>query len=242
MIKHKNLFLLGTSHIAKQSLKEVEDAIKNGKPDIVALELDRKRIAALFEKKRQKPRLRDIRRVGIKGFVFSIIGAWAEKKLGEKAGVKPGEEMKLAFRLAKEKNLKIALIDQDIEITLKKISKRLTWKEKWHFAADIFKAIALRKKQPALFDLRTVPSEKVIKKLTSEVKERYPNLYEVLVVERNEIMARNLADISQKCPDKKILAVIGAGHEKEILEIVKLAEEAEEKNSVTYSVTIGQTS
>ncbi len=57
-MKHKNLTILGTSHIAKQSLKDVEDAIIKAKPGIVALELDRKRLAALLDKNPPKVRLR----------------------------------------------------------------------------------------------------------------------------------------------------------------------------------------
>ena len=234
-IKYKNLTILGTSHIAKQSLKEVEDAIVRGKPDIVALELDKKRLAALLEKKRQKPRVSDIKRIGIKGWLFSLIGAWAEKKLGEKVGVKPGSEMKKAFELAKEKKLMIAMIDQDIEVTLRKISKSLTWKEKWNFFVDAFKTIVLKKKE-VIFDLRKVPSARVIKKLTSKVRKRYPHLYHVLVEERNSIMANNIAEIILKHPGKKILAIMGAGHEKEIIGIIK---ERLKQPSISYSFTVG---
>lgn len=233
-MKYKNLTLLGTSHIAKQSIKEVETAIIKGKPDIVAIELDGKRLAGLMAKKRPKLRLRDIRRIGFKGFLFSLIGAWAEKKLGKTVGVKPGAEMKKAFELAKERKLKVALIDQDIEITLHKISKRLTWREKWNFFVDVFKAVILRKKE-IVFDLRKVPSASIIKKLTGKVKKRYPNIYNVLVVERNEIMAKNLAKLCSDYPESKILAIIGAGHEKEIMKIVK--EDLSEQ--ITYSITVG---
>ncbi len=142
--------------------------------------------------------------------------------------------MKLAFKLAKERKLKVALIDQDIEITLHKISKSLTWKEKWNFFVDAFKAVILRKKE-VVFDLRKVPSASVIKKLTGKVKKRYPNIYKVLVVERNEIMARNLAKLCSDYPESKVLAVIGAGHEKEIMDLVK--EEISEQ--ITYSITVG---
>ena len=38
-MNYKNLTIIGTSHIAKQSLDDVETAIEHGKPDIVALEL-----------------------------------------------------------------------------------------------------------------------------------------------------------------------------------------------------------
>lgn len=227
---YKNLTIIGTSHIAKQSLDEVEKAIVKGKPDIIALELDRKRLYGLF-KKSGKIRIYDIKRVGIKGFIFSLIGAWAEKKLGKLVGIAPGSEMKKAVRLARKHNIKIALIDQDIEITLRRFSKSLTWKEKWNFIVDIVKAVFFRKKVIE-FDLTKVPSKNVIKKLVGQVKERYPNIYKVLIEERNNVMAENLRKIMENYQDKKILAIIGAGHEDYILELIK-------KPSITYSFRIG---
>ena len=53
-MKYKNLILVGTSHIAKQSLEEVERVIKEKKPEIIALELDKKRFFALTTKKTRK--------------------------------------------------------------------------------------------------------------------------------------------------------------------------------------------
>ncbi len=229
-MNYKNLTIIGTSHIAKQSMEEVEKAIEEGKPDIIALELDKRRLYSLF-KKQGKIRIYDIRRIGFKGFVFSLIGAWAEKKLGQIVGVAPGSEMKKAVRLAKKHNIRITLIDQDIEITLKKFSKSLTWREKWNFFVDIVKAIFVRKKVIE-FDLTKVPSKKVIKKLVKEVKERYPNVYKVLIEERNHIMAENIKKLMEMGPEKKILAVIGAGHEDDILELIK-------KPSISYSFKVG---
>tara|TARA_Y100000031_G_scaffold149205_1_gene186627 strand:+ start:487 stop:1152 length:666 start_codon:yes stop_codon:yes gene_type:complete len=221
---------MGTSHIAKQSLEDVEKEIENKKPDIIALELDRRRLYSLF-KKPGKIRIYDIKRVGIKGFIFSLIGAWAEKKLGKIVGVAPGSEMKKAAGLARNYDIKIALIDQDIEITLKRFSKSLTWKEKWNFIVDVLKAIFVRKKIIE-FDLTKVPSKKVIKKLVGQVKKRYPNIYKVLIEERNHVMADNIKKIMETYPDKKILAIIGAGHEDDILEMIK-------KPSISYSFKIG---
>ena len=229
-MKYKNLTIIGTSHIAKQSLEDVEKAIIEGKPGIVALELDRRRLYSLF-KKPGKLRIYDIKRVGIKGFVFALIGAWAEKKLGKLVGVAPGSEMKKAVRLAKKNKIKIALIDQDIEITLKRFSKSLTWKEKWNFFVDIMKAIFIRK-EVIEFDLTKVPNKKTIRKLVDKVKERYPNVYKVLIEERNYIMADNIKKIMDLYPDKKILGIIGAGHEDDILNSIK-------KPSITYSFSAG---
>jgi len=229
-MKYNNLTIIGTSHIAKQSIDEVEEAIFKGKPDIIALELDRRRLYSLF-KEPDKIRIYDIKRIGIKGFIFSLVGAWAEKKLGKLVGVAPGSEMKKAVRLAKKIKIKIALIDQDIEITLKRFSKSLSWKEKWNFVVDVIKAVFVRK-NIIEFDLTKVPSRKVIKKLVGQVKKRYPNIYKVLIEERNNVMAENLRKIMEMYPDKKILAIIGAGHEDDIIRLIKTP-------SISYTFNIG---
>ena len=236
-MKYRNLTIIGTSHIAKQSLDEVKKAIEEEKPSIVALELDKKRLYALMSAKKEKLRFYSIFRVGFKGFLFSLIGAWAEKKLGDYVGVAPGSEMKQAVKLAKKYKMRLALIDQDIEITLKRLSKGITWKEKWNFIVDVFKAVVLRKKEVE-FDLRTVPDKKLIKKLISKVKKRYPNIFNVLVKERNEVMAKKLVRIMKEKPDERILAIIGAGHEEEIVDLIK---KGINKIDITYSISVGKT-
>ena len=230
IVKYKNLTIIGTSHIAKQSIEEVRNTIEKEKPDIIALELDNQRLYALMNRKKQKASIYNIWRVGFKGFLFSLIGAWAEKKLGEIVGVSPGAEMKKAVRLAKKNKIKIALIDQNIEITLMRFSRTLSWRERWYFFVDLFKAFILRKKEIE-FDLNTVPDEMLIRKLINKVKERYPNVYKVLVEERNIIMADNLSKLMDENKDKKILAIIGAGHEKELVDLIK-------KPKISYSFSI----
>lgn len=231
-MRYKNLRIIGTSHIAKQSLDEVEQAILTDKPDIIALELDKQRLYALMHsKKKGSIRLSDIRKIGFKGYLFSLLGAWVEKKLGKYVGVSPGSEMKKAVKLAKKNNMQIALIDRDIEKTLKRFSETLTWKEKWRFLVDLFKAFILRKKEVE-FDLRTVPEKKIINKLIKQVKKRYPNIYKVLITERNRIMAANLERLMEQNPEKKILAIMGAGHEEDIIKLIK-------EHRISYSVSFG---
>jgi pheromone shutdown protein TraB len=43
----------------------------------------------------------------------------------------------------------------------------------------------------------------------------------VLVEERNRIMGLKLHALMENHPDKRILAVIGAGHEEELLSLIK---------------------
>lgn len=219
-MQFKNLRILGTSHIAIESINEVKRIFHTYNPDIVALELDKRRLMSLLSEKEHKPSFRDVKRVGFKGFVFNLIGAYIEKKLGKLVGVKPGSEMKLAFHLAKERNIKVALVDQNIEITLQNFSKEFTWREKFRFVFDIIKGAIFRKPE-IKFDLSKVPKKEMIEMMIKKVKERYPNFYKVLVEDRNKAMANNLARLMKHFPDQKILAVMGAGHEKELLDMIK---------------------
>ncbi len=219
-MRYQNLILIGTSHIAAESVAKVEQTILNEQPTIVALELDRKRLLALLHPQKARASWKDIKRIGVKGYLFSIIGAWVERKLGEKVGVKPGAEMLKAVHAAHAVKAHLALVDQDIEITLKRFSQALSWKEKWRLLTDVLKGIVLRKNEFA-FDLSTVPDPKLIAKMIKQVQKRYPNIYRVLVTERNHVMAHRLAHLMRAYPDKMIVAIIGAGHEKELLQLVK---------------------
>ena len=211
--------IIGTSHIARQSINEVQEAIMDFQPEIIAVELDLPRYQALTSGKKQESiSWKDIKYVGIKGFIFALIGAYVEKKLGEKVGTKPGADMLSAIKLAKKMNLKIALIDQPLQITLQRFSKKLSWKEKWNFFADLMKGIFFGKRQMKEmgfenFDLSKVPGKEIIKKAMLFAKKRYPNLYKVLVEERNIYMANQLTMIMEQNPGARVLAVVGAGHE-----------------------------
>jgi len=231
-MKYKNLIFLGTSHIAKQSLGEVKKRIEEEKPSIIALELDKKRLYALMSKAQRKIEFRSIKNIGFKGFLFSLFGAWAERKLGRLVGVAPGSEMKEAAKIAKKGNIEIALIDQDIELTLKRLSNSITWKEKLNFLIDLLKALFLRKKEIE-FDLTKVPDKKIIRQLTSKLKERYPNFYKVLIEERNAVIANNLRRLMSSNHNKKILVILGAGHVDDVLELVK-------EPKISFSFSVGQ--
>lgn len=218
---YKNLTIIGTSHISIESIKEVQSTILNIKPDIIALELDSKRFYALTSKNK-KTSLLDIKKIGLKGYLFNLLGSYLEKKLGKLVGISPGSEMLSAIKLAKKLNIKLALVDQDIEITLKNLSKAITWREKLKFLLDII-TIPIQKNKIE-FDLKKVPSEKIIKKLIAQIKKQYPSLYKTLIYDRDIYIAKSLYNLISSNPEKKVIAIVGAGHESSILKWIKNAE------------------
>ncbi len=206
--------IIGTSHIAHESVQKIQAAFQSFQPDFVALELDGGRLHALLHPHQKTSHFEFIQAVGIKGYLFAQLGRFVQNKLGKAIGMKPGVDMLTALHLARQKNIPFFLIDQNIQLTLQRISSEITWKEKLQFIKDIIRPPkeynALKK------DLRSLPSSELIREILLHLKKQYPNLYRVLVHERNQYMIHQLRRFDQSHPGKKILVVIGAGHEDEM--------------------------
>ena len=212
-----NLKIIGTSHIAKQSIEEIKKAVEEFQPDIMAVELDLQRAKALLQQQKNNLSISDITKIGVKGYAFVKIGQYIQQKLGKMVGVAPGAEMKTALEIARRKNLQVAFIDQPIAVTLKNFSKELTWREKGRFAAELLKGLLFPKRQMQSygleeFDLRKVPEQQVIVKIISQMKKQYPSIYKTIIADRDKYMVRQLVKLLREHPEKKIMAVVGAGH------------------------------
>ena len=51
--KFENIILVGTSHVAKKSRKDIKNIILKEQPSLVCLELDLQRLNGLFSKKKK---------------------------------------------------------------------------------------------------------------------------------------------------------------------------------------------
>lgn len=206
----KNIYILGTSHVAEQSVKQVKNSIKELKPGIVALELDNNRLYSLKHNLKRPKNLDLLRALGLSGFLFYLFGEFAQKKIGKILRIEPGSEMLTAYDTAVKNKAKIALIDRDIRVTLKRFSKHFKLR---HFIKMGFDMLRKPGKKQEI-NLKEVPSDELIEFVIEEVKKNYPTLYKVLVHERDIYMANKLAALSYMFPEEQILAIVGAGHVK----------------------------
>ena len=235
-MRYKNVTIIGTSHIAEQSLREIKEAVERLNPKIIAVELDKRRLYSLLNEEKRGFRISDIKYIGFTGFLFGIIGSYIQKKLGESVGITAGSDLLSAVKVAKEKKIKLGLIDQDILITLNKLSKEFTLKEKFRIFLDFLEGMFFKKKvlkEYGLenFDLKKVPSEEFIIKAMKIIKKRFPSLYRVLVEERNIIMSQNIKRLISENPEQPIIVVVGAGHKEGIFRLLN-------KPDLSYSFEI----
>ena len=98
--------VIGTSHVAKRSVKEIEKVFEEFQPDIIAVELDKRRLQALMEQEKgekdQRLPFSLIKQVGVTGYLFAVIGKSVQKKMGNIMNVNPGVDMLQAVNLAKK--------------------------------------------------------------------------------------------------------------------------------------------
>lgn len=229
MIHYKNLLLIGTNHVSRESVNQIEKNF-NDSFSVVAIELDNKRLYGLLHPETQNTKISFsiIKKVGIGGFLFALLGRYVQQKIGSKLNTKPGSDMLKAYEVAKKNNVEIRLIDDDLEKVLVKISKKIPFREKLKFIKDIFYSLFFPKRYAKKYsldkiDLSKVPSQEVINMMISYMKKDYPVLHKILVGDRNNLMARRLYYLMNERINKneKVFAVVGAGHEEEIISIIR---------------------
>ena len=95
--------IVGTAHVSQQSVDEVRAAIDEFRPDIVAIELDPSRFAALKQQGRD-PTVNDVLEVrNFNSLLVQWLLAYLQRKIGFDVGVEPGAEMKAAIEEAERR-------------------------------------------------------------------------------------------------------------------------------------------
>ena len=202
------IIVVGTAHVSKKSIEEVERIIEEKKPDAVAVELDFRRFEALIGKKQDINLVEVIRKGNIFLFLFQLILSNLQKKMGKETGVNPGEEMLRAIWKAKEIGANVLLIDRDIGITMKRLWNELSFFEKLKLIYDLLKG------KEEEFEIDEILEKNLTDLFIEEFRKISPKAAKILIDERDLYMALSLLNASKKY--NKIVAVVGAGHKEGI--------------------------
>jgi pheromone shutdown-related protein TraB len=210
--------LLGTAHVSRRSAEEVAEAIDGGGFDVVAIELDPARHAALTDRA---------------GFAqLDLMQAWKAKKLGmvavslalgafqqrlaDQLGIEPGAEMREAIARAGAHRLPLWLIDRDLGVTLRRVVANVPWWQRATLLAGIVGSVVSRKPIEAA-EIERLKEGDVLASTFAEFAEDEARVYGPLIAERDLFMAarlrQELARARQRgAAPESVLVVIGAGH------------------------------
>jgi pheromone shutdown-related protein TraB len=209
VFEDKEIILLGTAHVSKESVRLVADVIETEKPDTVCVELCESRYQSI----RQKDKWQDTDIVKVikekKTFLLlsNLLLVSFQKRIADKLDVKPGEEMIKAMEIGEALGAEIHLADRNIRITLLK-----TWRAMglWSKVKLLFQLILSIGKIDEINeeDIEKMKQEDVLHTLLSEVGKSLPILKDILIDERDQYLAQKI----RTAPGNKIVAVVGAGH------------------------------
>ena len=116
----REIVLVGTAHVSKESAQLVDSVIKEEKPDTVCVELCESRYQTI--RQRDKWQETDIIKVIREKKAFFLLSnlflASFQKRIADKFDIQPGAEMISAIKTARSVGSEIHLADRDIRVTL----------------------------------------------------------------------------------------------------------------------------
>ena len=205
----KEIILIGTAHVSRESVLLVEAVIASEKPDTVCIELCSSRYQALS----QKDRWRDMDIIKVikdkKAFLLlsNLLLASFQKRIARKMDVQPGAEMLKAVECADAVGAGICLADRDIRTTLSRAWHSMGWWSRIKLLAQLLLAMG---ETDAITeaDIERMKQQDVLEALLSEVGQSMPALKTILIDERDQYLAEKI----RQSPGRKTVAVVGAGH------------------------------
>lgn len=205
----RSFYLIGTAHVSKKSVEEVEETIRSLRPDSVVVELCKDRQKALQEGERWKEMdLIKVVRQGKIGVLFAhlLLASW-QKKMGEQLGVKPGAEQLVAMEVAEEIGSKLVLGDRSAQITLKRAWAGLGFWGKMKLLAAGLESL-FEKQEIKEEDLEELKKHDVLEKELGKLGEEFPSIRKSLIDERDQFLKNSI----QNAPGDIVVGVVGAGH------------------------------
>jgi len=205
----RQIVLLGTAHVSKESAEMAESLIAEEKPDTVCVELCASRYQSI--RNSEQWRQMDIVKVVKEKKAFLLLANMLltafQKRIGEKLGVRPGEEMIRALDAAENAGADICLADRDITVTLSRTWRSTGW---WNKIKLFFQLLLSMGgiddiDEQAVEDMK---KEDILESLLSELGKSHPSIRKILIDERDQYLAHKIRNAS----GEKIVAVVGAGH------------------------------
>lgn len=208
-LEGKEIILLGTAHVSKNSAQQVKDIIETEKPDSVCIELDEQRYKSIKDK--AKWRNTDIVKI-IKekkaGFMLTnIILSNYQRKIAEQFEINAGQEMIQGIISAEEIGAKTVLADRNIQTTFTRLWRKVSlWGKVKLISSIMFSLIDDEKITEE--DLERMKTEDMLTSALAELSKAFPDLKKYIVDERDQYLAYKI----KNAPGDKVLAVLGAAH------------------------------
>ena len=208
-LEGRDIYLVGTAHLSKQSVEDVRNTVEAVKPDTICVELCQPRFKSLVEKDSWK-KMNIFKIIKEKKSVLllaQLILSAFYHRLGKKLGIEPGAEMLEGIKLAQSTGVDLVLADRDIEITLKRVWGHLGFWNKIKLFGHLLADVCVKEK----IDEELIEKMKMqdqLEALMLEFAEQFPEIKNSLIDERDIYLAQKI----RHAGGSKVVAVVGASH------------------------------
>ena len=214
----KEVYIIGTAHVSKQSVEDVRKTIEFLKPDSVCVELCQSRYKAIVQRDTWK-QMNIFKVIKEKKAVFllaQLIMNSFYRKIGEQFGVQPGAEMMEGIKQAEACGSELVLADRDVEITLKRVWGYLNLWNKLKMMSQLLASLFMAEKIDKDL-IEEMKQKDQLENVLESVAKAFPEVKKRLIDERDIYLAHEI----RNAPGKTVVAVVGAGHVKGILEHIR---------------------
>jgi pheromone shutdown-related protein TraB len=205
----REIILVGTAHVSKDSVAEVDRVIRREMPDTVCIELDEGRFASMVHRENwEKLDIVKVLREG-KGFLIIanlVLGSF-QRRMGDVLGVKPGEEMKAAIDTAAELGIPHTLCDREVQVTLRRAWAKCGFWGRCKLLASLLSS-AFTTEKLGEGEIERLKDKSALDAMLAELSDFLPAVKEALIDERDRYLAAKIWE----SPGSKLVAVVGAGH------------------------------
>jgi len=223
--KDKEIYLVKTAHVSKNSVEDVKKCVADVNPDCIAIELDEDRYNKLMNPSNwENTDIVSIIKEDKVGFLLvNIILSSFQRRMAINMDSSSGAEMLEGAKIANEKNLELVLADRSVRTTFSRIWRKLGIGEKGKLLATIISSL-FDKEELSEEDLQNLKESDALEAALKDVAKEFPVMKNILVDERDKYLAEKI----KNAKGKKIVAIVGAAHANGIIshlnEDINLAE------------------
>ncbi|MEJ2309243.1 MAG: TraB/GumN family protein [Gammaproteobacteria bacterium] len=209
--------LLGAAHVSRASAEEVREHLDSGEYDAVAVELCNSRYLSLVDPEAiTRMDLFQVIRDGKASMVAAQLALSAyQQRLAEQFDIEPGAEQRQAIAQAEKHGLPVLLIDREIGITLRRVVANVGWWKRAGLVGGLLASV-LSREEVSEDEIEKLKEGDMLETTFSEFAAERKDLFDPLIAERDRYMASRIIQEQKQHGYKRILAVIGAGHQKGI--------------------------
>ena len=207
--ENKEVILIGTAHVSRQSADLVKQTIEEEKPDTICVELCQSRYESITKKKKWQDTdlLKVIREKKAFLLLSNLMLSYFQKKIGKKLGIIPGQEIMQAVASAETVGARLHLADRDIRTTLSRTWHMMKcWTKIKLLAGLVTSAGEIGSIEEE--DIEELKNKDMLEFFLSEIGDSFPEIKHTLIDERDEYLTYKI----RTAPGEKVVAVVGAGH------------------------------